>query len=282
MVIRETVAETSEVKESGSPAGGEDSGAKAKANPKTTKPKSTKPKTTKVAKSAKKPKKDTDGTDDSSEKPQRQRIPRQSNTADKPPRQSRVPKSSNETRPDKPRDSKMRDVADSILAHRRVDATPEDPNANKPDWLVQKEALKRKFPDGWSPIKRLSPDALAGIRALNAQFPDTYNVPNLAAHFRVSPENIRRILRSKWTPSQDEEEDRERRWHNRGKSIWEAKAAMGIKPPKKWRDLGITRDSGYHERRKYGQQKEKEIDEQEKEAYQDWRAQFNTRRGGAA
>ncbi|PQK17136.1 hypothetical protein BB8028_0007g03350 [Beauveria bassiana] len=113
-------------------------------------------------------------------------------------------------------------------------------------WQIQKEALKAKFPEGWRPHKRLSPDALAGIRALNAQFPDVYTTRTLAEKFAMSPEAIRRILKSKWTPTADEDEDRQARWHRRGMKVWEHKAELGIKPPKRWRDEGIARDPDIH------------------------------------
>lgn len=116
-------------------------------------------------------------------------------------------------------------------------------------WMIQKEAIKAKFPQGWNPRKRLSPDALAGIRALNAQFPDVYTTQTLSEKFEVSPEAIRRILRSRWQPSSSEEEDRYERWHRRGKSVWQHKAAHGIKPPKRWRDEGINVDPEHRERK---------------------------------
>jgi hypothetical protein len=106
-------------------------------------------------------------------------------------------------------------------------------------WQVYKEVLKKKFPEGWNPPKRLSPDALAGIRALHAQEPDLYTTAALAASFQVSPEMIRRILKSKWIPSINEAMDRERRWLNRGKSIYQVHADKGQKPPKMWREMGI-------------------------------------------
>lgn len=113
--------------------------------------------------------------------------------------------------------------------------------SNKPNWAIQKEALKKKFPEGWRPHKRLSPDALNGIRTLHAQFPDMYTTAVLAEKFEVSAEAIRRILRTKWAPRTEEEDaDRHRRWKNRGTAIWEKYAALGKKPPKKWRDAGIA------------------------------------------
>ncbi|KAI1376076.1 hypothetical protein F4677DRAFT_420228 [Hypoxylon crocopeplum] len=109
-------------------------------------------------------------------------------------------------------------------------------------WQIQKSALREKFPEGWSPRKRLSPDALDGIRALHSQFPEDYTTEVLAEKFEVSPEAIRRILRSKWTPNPEEDESRQERWFNRGKNIWSQMAALGKKPPRRWRREGIVRD----------------------------------------
>ncbi len=118
-------------------------------------------------------------------------------------------------------------------------------------WQIQKAALARKFEDGWNPRKRLSPDALAGIRALHAQFPEQYPTAVLADKFQVSPEAIRRILKSKWTPNTDEEQDRMRRWVSRGVKIWNQYADQGLKPPTRWRELGVRRRTG-HDARKVG------------------------------
>ncbi|KHN98262.1 Neugrin-related protein [Metarhizium album ARSEF 1941] len=151
---------------------------------------------------------------------------------------------------------------------------PPEPNSNakakatqKPEeWQVQKAALKEKFPQGWKPRKRLSPDALAGIRALNAQFPDMYTTRALADKFEVSVEAIRRILKSKWTPSVDEEQHRQERWFRRGMQVWERKAAVGVKPPRKWRREGIVRDVSWHERRKEAARREMQWEEEERAA----------------
>lgn len=145
---------------------------------------------------------------------------------------------------------------------------PKGPAPGKPQskvdmWKAQKAALKEKFPEGWRPRKRLSPDALAGIRALNAQFPDVYTTAALAEKFEVSPEVIRRILRSKWQPSAEEEESRQERWFRRGKNVWEQKAALGIKPPQKWRREGIARDPTYHAWRQDAIQRNRQNEEKD-------------------
>ena len=111
-------------------------------------------------------------------------------------------------------------------------------------WQTQKKALADKFgPTGWLPRKRLSPDTLEGIRALHTQYPDRFTTPILADQFRVSPEAIRRILKSKWRPSDAEEERRRRRWEKRGENIWSQMVEMGIKPPKKWRIMGVGKST---------------------------------------
>lgn len=143
--------------------------------------------------------------------------------------------------------AKERDTGDS--------SSPENPTAKvaksaeaaakkqrKPEaWQTQKAALEVKFKEGYEPRKRLSPDALPGIRMLHASDPQTFSTPVLAMHFKVSPEAIRRILKSKWRPSEDEEEDRRLRWDRRGERIWTQLAELGTRPPKKWRSMGVGR-----------------------------------------
>lgn len=148
-----------------------------------------------------------------------------------------------------------------------TDASPTSRRKNQEPWQLQKAALKEKFPDGWQPRKRLSPDALAGIRALNAQFPEIYTTEALADKFQVSSEAIRRIIKSHWRPSSLEEEDRQQRWFRRGKQVWEQKAALGIKPPQRWRVEGIARDPGYHEWSRKASQREREWEEEENRKY---------------
>ncbi|CAJ2511622.1 Uu.00g072470.m01.CDS01 [Anthostomella pinea] len=123
------------------------------------------------------------------------------------------------------------------------------PPREREQWQIQKAALQSKFPEGWMPRKRLSPDALDGIRALHAQFPQQYPTAMLAAQFEVSPEAIRRILRAKWAPRPEEEEDRQGRWFNRGKSIWGQMAELGKKPPRRWRREGVVRAPYWNEKR---------------------------------
>ncbi|KAI4192361.1 MAG: hypothetical protein LQ346_004348 [Caloplaca aetnensis] len=119
----------------------------------------------------------------------------------------------------------------------------ESPSSHRETWQTQKNALKTKFrTEGWAPRKRLSPDALEGIRALHAQFPDKFTTPVLADQFEVSAEAIRRILKSKWRPTDEETLSRRTRWDKRGERIWSKMVALGVKPPKRWRQMGVGRD----------------------------------------
>ncbi|KAI1428737.1 hypothetical protein F5Y12DRAFT_782335 [Xylaria sp. FL1777] len=120
---------------------------------------------------------------------------------------------------------------------------------SREQWQIQKKALKEKFPEGWQPRKRLSPEALDGIRALHKQFPEQYPTEVLARNFEVSPEAIRRILRSKWTPTPEEEARRQERWFNRGINIWGRMAELGVKPPRKWRREGVVRKPHWNEKK---------------------------------
>ncbi|KJZ80502.1 hypothetical protein HIM_00352 [Hirsutella minnesotensis 3608] len=170
---------------------------------------------------------------------------------------------------EKPKPARLKIPKSTITSPEETSAEKRPPQAEP--WKAQKQALDKKFPDGWQPRKRLSPDALDGIRALNAQFPDVYTTSALAEKFEVSPEAIRRILKSKWRPSPQEEEERQQRWFRRGKEVWERKAALGIKPPKKWRREGIVRDPSYYEWRERARQRERSIEDEEIREYREKR-----------
>ena len=116
-------------------------------------------------------------------------------------------------------------------------------------WQTQKAALKKKFKDvGWQPQKKLSPDAMDGIRQLHATNPEHFSTPVLADHFKVSPEAIRRILKSSWRPSEEEMDRRRARWHRRYHRIWGHMTQLGLRKPtdvaKPFSDAGVLYDDG--------------------------------------
>lgn len=81
-------------------------------------------------------------------------------------------------------------------------------------WRRHRETIKKAFPDGWNPTRKLSRDAMDGLRSLHAFDEDTFSCAVLADKFKISPEAVRRILRSKWEPSREKRSrlaERERR-----------------------------------------------------------------------
>lgn len=141
------------------------------------------------------------------------------------------------SRPRTPKTQAVRSLPKSeSAAPKPVETKPKEP------WRVQKESIKEKLGgEAWNPRKRLSPDTMEGIRHLHQTQPHRFTTPVLAQHFKVSPEAIRRILKSKWRPSDEETEDRLRRWDRRGERIWSNLVEMGVKPPKRWREMGVGR-----------------------------------------
>lgn len=107
-------------------------------------------------------------------------------------------------------------------------------------WQIQKEALKEKFEEGWHPRKKLPPDTLDTIRHLHATKPDDWTTPVLAEQFKVSPEAIRRILKSKWQPSNDERQKRQDRWEKRHERIWSHMEELGLRPKKGERTADLS------------------------------------------
>ena len=71
------------------------------------------------------------------------------------------------------------------------------------EWKRHRAVLKEAYPNGWSPPKKLSREAMDGLRILHAQNPDVFTTPILASKFRISPEAVRRILKSKWEPTRE-------------------------------------------------------------------------------
>lgn len=79
------------------------------------------------------------------------------------------------------------------------------------EWLKQKEALAKKFKgERWNPPKKLNRVQMESVRLLKRQFPDM-SAKELSQQFKVSPEAIRRILKSRWKPNEREAERIEQR-----------------------------------------------------------------------
>jgi hypothetical protein len=79
-----------------------------------------------------------------------------------------------------------------------------------------RRSMKKTFPEGWSPPRKLSREAMDGLRQLHSFDRETFSTPVLAAKFKISPEAVRRILKSKWEPTREQrarfaERERKRR-----------------------------------------------------------------------
>jgi hypothetical protein len=138
-----------------------------------------------------------------------------------------APKSTSE----KSKDSKNKTKSQKKTGTKTSTKEPFNPEKKRkrPHWQSQKEALEKKFGEGWHPRKKLPPDSLDTIRHLHSTKPDVWTTPVLAEQFKISPEAIRRILKSKWQPSEEERERREERWVERYKKIYSHMEELGLR-----------------------------------------------------
>ena len=73
--------------------------------------------------------------------------------------------------------------------------------ATPAEYKAHRETLRKTFPEGWSPPRKLSREAMEAVRQLHRIDPKKFNTPMIADKFKISPEAVRRILKSKWEPS---------------------------------------------------------------------------------
>lgn len=82
-----------------------------------------------------------------------------------------------------------------------------------PAWQRHKLSLKEKFEGAeWRPKRRVSREAMEGIRLLHRDFPDTFTTQRLGEEFQIGPEAVRRILKSKWVPSTTKRRPKSQAW----------------------------------------------------------------------
>ena len=116
--------------------------------------------------------------------------------------------------------------------------TPES-NPTPMHWAKHRASMKEKFPGGWAPPHKLSRAAMDGLRALHAHEPETFTTPVLADKFRISPEAVRRILRSKWEPTKEQRDrllERERRFRQDRTRPMSSTTGRGVGPKEpKWK-----------------------------------------------
>ncbi|KAF8814787.1 hypothetical protein BYT27DRAFT_7205759 [Phlegmacium glaucopus] len=69
------------------------------------------------------------------------------------------------------------------------------------EYKMHRETIRKEFPEGWAPPRKLSREAMDAVRQLYRLDPEKFNTPMIADRFKISPEAVRRILKSKWEPS---------------------------------------------------------------------------------
>ncbi|KAK9452959.1 hypothetical protein V1511DRAFT_105347 [Dipodascopsis uninucleata] len=95
-----------------------------------------------------------------------------------------------------------------------------------PMWKRQAYAMQEKLKGAkWEPRKKVSPEGRMALRMFKQEYPEIKS-SELAKFFGISPESMRRILRSKFQPQSTEELDAiGQRWAKRKEKIldhWES------------------------------------------------------------
>lgn len=92
-----------------------------------------------------------------------------------------------------------------------------------PEWIKRDATIKRKFDGGpWKPTAKVLRITMDGIRTFRKQFPQL-DVSKIGALFKISPEAVRRILKSRWKPTAEDEANLSARWDKR-REVLETKA----------------------------------------------------------
>ncbi|KAF8609645.1 hypothetical protein BDV93DRAFT_518427 [Ceratobasidium sp. AG-I] len=94
---------------------------------------------------------------------------------------------------DKPDDG---NATPKVFPPRGRDRPPPTPH----QYLTHRATMKRMYPEGWAPPRTISREAMESLREMNQRDPIQFRVPVLAAKFKISPEAVSRILKSKWQP----------------------------------------------------------------------------------
>ncbi|KAG7893207.1 hypothetical protein KL905_002786 [Ogataea polymorpha] len=89
-----------------------------------------------------------------------------------------------------------------------------------PLYMRQKYALKEKAAQmDLTKTKKLSRQAIEGIRVLHSKYPDELPSHKLAEFFQVPVVAVAKILKSKWSPKPHERAAKEKKWEERGKEL---------------------------------------------------------------
>lgn len=101
---------------------------------------------------------------------------------------------------------------------------------NAPAWVKREQSHKKRY-GSWNPTRKLTRQQITEIRELKQRIP-TIKTVQIADVFQINPENIRRILKSKWTPTEGELEDIEKRTEKRKAKKRETKSTEKVRAPR--------------------------------------------------
>lgn len=128
------------------------------------------------------------------------------------------------------------------------------PRKTLESWMVNKAILQAKFRGAqWDSKKKLSPAAREGIKTLHKNHPE-YTTAKLSELFEISPEVVRRVLRSKWEPDTETQEARLQHWVRRGGSVFQRWEELGVVQTKRTKK-GV-RDRRREREAKWGKQED--------------------------
>ncbi|KIM23661.1 hypothetical protein M408DRAFT_332263 [Serendipita vermifera MAFF 305830] len=82
------------------------------------------------------------------------------------------------------------------------------PPGGATSWGERRAMVKERYPERWNPSKKVSREAMEAIRELHRQDPEKYPSWVLAQRFTISPEAVRRILKSNWKMSEERLEEK--------------------------------------------------------------------------
>jgi hypothetical protein len=92
-------------------------------------------------------------------------------------------------------------------------------NKELPKWKRDLYARREKFHGvQWNPNRKVSRTTMDDIRKLKSEHPHV-TASDLGKAFGLSPEAVRRILKSRWDPTEGEQERIQDRWVRRGSRI---------------------------------------------------------------
>ncbi|KAI5952504.1 RRG9 [Candida jiufengensis] len=106
------------------------------------------------------------------------------------------------TKPEKPLKHQPKTLLEGMEEHKKM---INNFKSNLPPWIKRDLTQKSKY-ERWNPQKKLTRQEMIKLKELKETFPQ-YRTIDLAQFFHISPEAVRRILKSKWVPN-DVDEDR--------------------------------------------------------------------------